>query len=86
MNPTHPYRDTLTPLIADAQRELERLRQQRVALEARYEWALSTLEVKVAQTSAGVLHAAPPPDVMNGRDRQTALVFTAGLLSGLFLV
>jgi len=41
-----PFRDTLTPLIEDAQRQLAQLQQRRAALESRYEDTRKRLDAK----------------------------------------
>jgi lipase chaperone LimK len=49
-----PFRDTLTPLIDEAQRQLAELQRQRMALEIRYQDARKRLDEKTA--------LAPSPD------------------------
>jgi hypothetical protein len=55
-----PFRDTLTPLIEEAQRQLAELRQRRAALEARHEEARKRLDAKtdlVPDASVAVFEA-----------------------------
>lgn len=74
-----PFRDTLPPLIADARRELARLRQQRTVLDARYERARASLDKKIAETP-------PPPNVDHWPlDRTVKKAFIAGASVGLVL-
>jgi hypothetical protein len=56
-----PFRDTLTPLIEDAQRQLTQLRQERDALETRYQDALVRLDQK-AQVPEPLVQPTPPSE------------------------
>jgi len=82
-----PLRDTLTPLIEEARRQLAELQERRAALEVRYEDARKRLDAKT--------EPAPPPSVamlealeqreMVAHIRSGALKtpFIAGLIVGL---
>jgi len=50
-----PFRDTLAPLIEDAQRQLAELRRRRAALEVRYEDARNRLDAKTQPPPAPAL-------------------------------
>ena len=91
-----PFRDTLTPLIADARRQLGDLQRERSALEGQLEVARIRLEEKAARTrlERARLEAGTPLEPifpMNAADvgvsipdkRKFWIGMLAGLLSGL---
>jgi hypothetical protein len=82
-----PFRDTLAPAIADAERQLAELRHQRAQLEGRYEEARMRLDSKVLESAP---RPVPPPrddediplhSLLDSKDARKAAI--AGVLVGL---
>jgi hypothetical protein len=61
-----PFRDTLTPLIEEAKRQLADLRQRRAALEVRYEDARKRLDAKAVLPPDDPLRVQRPMSEIDG--------------------
>lgn len=76
-----PFRDTLAPAIAEAERQLAELRQQRADLEQRYDLARMRLDSKVFESALPPV--TPPPEPVDWPTARKAVMI--GVLVGLFL-
>jgi hypothetical protein len=81
-----PFRDTLTPLIDEAQRQLAELQRQRAALEIRYEDARKRLDARTAlapSPDAGMFEARDEHELVLPPLRTLKKPFVAGVILGL---